>query len=99
MPSSLSRLIRRMYRKLGSGPVGVRSSTSAEDGDAASYAGQQDTHLYITGASNVVTTVKMCFSSLWTDRAILYSTTKGIDHLQVLSLIHIFCPTHQFSSA
>ncbi len=83
MPSNLTAQIRRMYRQLGSGPVGVRSSSSVEDGVEASYAGQQDTHLYIQGATNVIDTVKLCFSSLWTDRAVLYSATHGINHLEV----------------
>ena len=61
-------------------PVAVRSSATAEDLPDASFAGQQDTFLWIQGADNVVEHVKRCWSSLFTDRAIAYRHSMGYLH-------------------
>ncbi len=61
-------------------PVAVRSSATAEDLPDASFAGQQDTFLWITGADNVVNAMRRCWSSLFTDRAISYRHETGHDH-------------------
>ena len=61
-------------------PVAVRSSATAEDLPDASFAGQQDTYLWITGADAVVDHVRRCWSSLFTDRAIAYRHEMGHDH-------------------
>ena len=61
-------------------PVAVRSSATAEDLPDASFAGQQDTFLWICGADNVVEHVKKCWSSLFTDRAIAYRHSMGYLH-------------------
>ncbi len=61
-------------------PVAVRSSATAEDLPDASFAGQQDTYLWIVGADNVVENVKKCWSSLFTDRAIAYRHSMGYLH-------------------
>jgi pyruvate,water dikinase len=66
-------------------PVAVRSSATAEDLPDASFAGQQDTYLWITGADAVVEHVKRCWSSLFTDRAISYRHVTGHDH-EVISM-------------
>ena len=58
-------------------PVAVRSSATAEDLPEASFAGQQDTFLWIRGAGAVVEHVRRCWSSLFTDRAIAYRHTMG----------------------
>ena len=58
-------------------PVAVRSSATAEDLPDASFAGQQDTFLWIRGAENVVDHVRRCWSSLFTDRAIAYRHQMG----------------------
>lgn len=62
------------YRALGEPdiPVAVRSSATAEDLADASFAGQQDTYLWVSGANAVVAHVMRCWASLFTDRAILY---------------------------
>jgi len=52
--------------------VAVRSSANAEDQDQASFAGQQATFLNVRGAENVIETVKKCWASLYTARAIYY---------------------------
>jgi len=52
--------------------VAVRSSATAEDLPEASFAGQQDTYLYIHGIEELANYVRKCWSSLWTARAIYY---------------------------
>lgn len=61
-------------------PVAVRSSATAEDLPDASFAGQQDTYLWIEGAEAVVDHVRKCWSSLFTDRAIAYRHSMGYLH-------------------
>ena len=61
-------------------PVAVRSSATAEDQPDASFAGQQDTFLWIAGADSVVEHVRKCWSSIFTDRAIAYRHTMGYLH-------------------
>jgi pyruvate,water dikinase len=63
--------------------VAVRSSATAEDLPGASFAGQQDTYLNIHGEFALLDSVKRCFSSLFTNRAIAYREEKGFDHFQV----------------
>lgn len=71
------------YRDLGGGVVAVRSSATAEDLPYASFAGQQDTFLGITGEDAVLDAVRRCWASLWTDRAVAYRDANGIDHRSV----------------
>ena len=63
--------------------VAVRSSATAEDQPDASFAGQQDTYLWIRGADNVVNHVVRCWASLYTDRAIAYRYENGYSHIDV----------------
>lgn len=65
-------------------PVAVRSSATAEDLPDASFAGQQDTFLWIRGADDLLDRIKRCWSSLFTPRAIAYRCRLGFDHEQVL---------------
>ncbi len=53
-------------------PVAVRSSSTDEDGDAASFAGQQETYLWVVGADEVIAKVRECWASLYTPQAIAY---------------------------
>ncbi|WP_431875026.1 rifamycin-inactivating phosphotransferase [Micromonospora marina] len=57
----------------------VRSSATAEDLPAASFAGQQDTYLNVVGAAEVLRHVSRCWASLFTDRAVTYRRRHGID--------------------
>jgi len=69
------------YRDLGGGrpvPVAVRSSATAEDLGEASFAGQQETYLWIRGADEVVAAVRRCWGSLFTPQAIAYRAHFGI---------------------
>jgi pyruvate, water dikinase len=63
--------------------VAVRSSATAEDLPDASFAGQQETFLNVTGVEGVLLACHRCFASLFTDRAISYRHTKGFDHFNV----------------
>ncbi len=62
----------------------VRSSATAEDLPAASFAGQQDTYLNVTGEERLLRAVQKCWASLFTDRAITYRARNGFDHRSVL---------------
>ena len=64
-------------------PVAVRSSATAEDLPDASFAGQQDTYLWMVGGDAVVEHVKRCWSSLFTDRAIAYRHEMAHDHERI----------------
>lgn len=84
VPTDVAEAVRAAYRKLGdAAPVAVRSSATAEDLAFASFAGQQDTFLNVVGADAVLDAVSRCWASLWTDRAVSYRTTNGIDHSTV----------------
>lgn len=63
--------------------VAVRSSATAEDLPDASFAGQQETFLNITGDQALLDACRRCFASLFTDRAISYREAKGFDHLKI----------------
>jgi pyruvate, water dikinase len=63
--------------------VAVRSSATAEDLPEASFAGQQETYLNVTGADNLLDACRKCYASLFTDRAINYRAERGFDHLKV----------------
>jgi rifampicin phosphotransferase len=69
------------YRRLGGDagvPVAVRSSATAEDTAEASFAGQQDTYLWVRGATQVVEHISRCWASLFTDRAVAYRARLGV---------------------
>lgn len=63
--------------------VAVRSSATAEDLPDASFAGQQDTYLNVSGQQSLLTSIKNCFASLFTDRAISYRQSFGYDHFKI----------------
>ncbi len=63
--------------------VAVRSSATAEDLPGASFAGQQESYLNIRGHSSLLEACKLCFASLFTNRAIVYRHERGFDHFKV----------------
>jgi pyruvate, water dikinase len=67
------------YRRLGDGdvPVAVRSSATAEDSEAASFAGQQETYLHVRGVGQIVERIRDCWCSFFTERALFYRSKKG----------------------
>ncbi len=90
IPEEIVKAIEGHYIRLGEMcgahdvPVAVRSSATAEDLPTASFAGQQDTYLWITGKEKVVEKVRKCWSSLFTPRAIVYRVKQGFSHEKVL---------------
>ena len=88
LPYEVSEEIKKHYRAMeqqyGSNvDVAVRSSATAEDLPDASFAGQQETYLNVTGEEQLLEKVRECFSSLFTNRAISYREDKGFDHFSV----------------
>ncbi|MEE8379052.1 MAG: phosphoenolpyruvate synthase, partial [Gammaproteobacteria bacterium] len=63
--------------------VAVRSSATAEDLPTASFAGQQDTYLNVSGDKQLLESCRLCFASLFTDRAIHYRIDQGFDHFSI----------------
>ena len=63
--------------------LAVRSSATAEDLPDASFAGQQDTYLNISGNGSLIDACRRCFASLFTDRSIHYRIDKDFDHFKV----------------
>ncbi|MHA6618819.1 PEP/pyruvate-binding domain-containing protein [Pseudonocardia sp. DLS-67] len=81
LPTPVAEAVRAAYTGLGVDvPVAVRSSATAEDLPWASFAGQQDTYLNVVGADAVLDAVRRCWASLWSERAVSYRETQGIDH-------------------
>lgn len=65
-------------------PVAVRSSATAEDLPTASFAGQQETYLWVESADHVADNVQKCWASLFTPRAIHYRVKNNFPHEKVL---------------
>lgn len=65
-------------------PVAVRSSATAEDLPTASFAGQQDTYLWVKGLDELIRRVRSCWASLFTPRAISYRVRMNFPHEKVL---------------
>ena len=65
------------YKRVGDNKVAVRSSAVAEDSEAASYAGQQETYLFVEGAEEVCRRVVDCWASFFSERALFYRSQKG----------------------
>jgi pyruvate, water dikinase len=88
-PLELKEEISKAYQRLSkeynssSLDVAVRSSATAEDLPDASFAGQQESYLNISGENALFEAVKKCMASLFTDRAISYRVDKGFDHEKV----------------
>jgi pyruvate,water dikinase len=71
--------VSKAYTEMGEGAVAIRSSATAEDLPEMSFAGQQDSFLNIRGVGEVVETLRACWASLWSDRAIEYRRQHEID--------------------
>ncbi len=89
LPPALDAEIRSAYRRMcaengnAALAVAVRSSATAEDLPDASFAGQQETFLNVSGEDEVVHKVKEVFASLYNDRAIAYRVHHGFRHEEV----------------
>jgi pyruvate,water dikinase len=88
-PFDLAESIKASYRELGKRyktnniSVAVRSSGTAEDLPEASFAGQQESFLNITGEQALLDACKKCYASLFTDRAINYREDRGFAHMKI----------------
>lgn len=79
LADDIAEQIAAAYRSLGDDvPVAVRSSATAEDTAEASFAGQQDTYLWVRGANEVTRHVVRCWASLFTPQAIGYRKRFGV---------------------
>ncbi len=92
LPLEIKEAIRSAYRELETNTedkvlVVVRSSSSVEDLSQASFAGQYDTFLNVWGEEELLLSVKRCWASLWTERAIAYRYKHNLDHLKMLSAV------------
>lgn len=83
IPTDLEQAIREAYTALGSPPVAVRSSATAEDLPEMSFAGQQDTYLNVLGEEALLEAVTNCWASLWTARAMGYRIRNGLPHQEL----------------
>jgi pyruvate,water dikinase len=83
MPESVLGALQSAYQVYSETPIAVRSSATAEDLPGLSFAGQQDTFLYVLGRDAFITAVKACWSSLWTARAIGYRARNKIPQADV----------------
>ncbi|MFO1414319.1 MAG: phosphoenolpyruvate synthase [Burkholderiales bacterium] len=87
LPAALAAEIGSAYAALTRDAAGatfaVRSSATAEDLPDASFAGQQETFLNISGLDNVIQAIREVFASLYNDRAIAYRVHKGFAHADV----------------
>ncbi len=109
IPEKIVEAIQAAYRKLAEKtgvtnlPVAVRSSATAEDLPDASFAGQQDTYLWVTGEESVVKHTKDCWASLFSDRAIAYRINHGFTHerekisVVVQKMVHAKCAGVMFT--
>lgn len=95
LPKEVREQIERSYEALSKGcdskscSVAVRSSATAEDLPAASFAGQQASFLNVVGKHSVSNAVLECLASVFTDRAIAYRVQNGFDHLVVKGAVSV----------
>ena len=88
-PGEIKDAITKAYRELSdlyetkNVDVAVRSSATAEDLPGASFAGQQESFLNVSGEEELTDACKKCYASLFTDRAISYRQEKGFDHMKI----------------
>lgn len=85
VPDAVRAEVIEAYRELQSRfdtevPLAVRSSATAEDLPGASFAGQQDTYLWVVGEESTLSHIRRCWASLFTSRAIIYRLKNDIPH-------------------
>jgi pyruvate,water dikinase len=81
LPVAVRSEVSHLYGELGDGeaPVAVRSSALGEDSQDATFAGQQETYLWVRGAEHVSDAVRDCWVSLYSPPAISYRARLGHD--------------------
>ncbi|MEU9554333.1 rifamycin-inactivating phosphotransferase [Streptomyces fumanus] len=84
VPGDIAEAVTRALGRLGERTAcAVRSSATAEDLPTASFAGQHDTCLNVMGPAEVLRHISRCWTSLFTERAVVYRLRNGIDHRAV----------------
>ena len=89
IPEDLVIFIREFYNELcqrvgeDDTDVAIRSSATAEDLPEASFAGQQDTFLHVSGDDEVIEYIRKCWASLFEARAIFYREENNFEHSKV----------------
>ena len=89
IPDDLVMYIREYYNELcqrvgeDDTDVAIRSSATAEDLPEASFAGQQDTFLHVSGDDEVIEFIRKCWASLFEARAIFYREENNFEHSKV----------------
>lgn len=80
LPEAVEQAIRSAHAELGPNgePVAVRSSATTEDADDASFAGLQDTFLWVLGADQMIERVRECWGSLYSVESICYRRKQGL---------------------
>jgi pyruvate,water dikinase len=84
LPAAVSEAVVDGYRRLAAErgvddlPVAVRSSATSEDSTEASFAGLQDTYLWVRGADAVLRDVRRCWASLYSVESVTYRRRRGI---------------------
>lgn len=80
LPAAVEVEIRAAYAALAGedGPVAVRSSATTEDAEDASFAGLQDTYLWVIGAEQVLAMVRSCWASLYSVESVCYRRKHGL---------------------
>ena len=80
MPEAVERAIRAAHAELSptGEPVAVRSSATTEDAEDASFAGLQDTFLWVLGADQMVARVRECWGSLYSVESMTYRRKQGL---------------------
>ncbi|MDQ7093529.1 phosphoenolpyruvate synthase [Desulfosporosinus sp. PR] len=81
IPEEIAAAVARQLEYLGNEEAyAVRSSATAEDLPTASFAGQQDTYLNISGQEAILKHISKCWASLFTERAVIYRLQNGFAH-------------------
>ena len=82
LPTGLGESVTRLIAAGGEAAAwAVRSSATAEDLPAASFAGQYDTYLNVIGVPAVLRHISRCWASLFSERAVMYRARTGVGHL------------------
>ena len=90
IPDDVAAVIATSVARLGEDTkYAVRSSATAEDLPTASFAGQHDTYLEISGTAAILQHVSRCWASLFTERAVTYRLQNGVDHRTVYMAVVI----------
>ena len=94
-PVDVKQEILHAYRELGRQTgakhpdVAIRSSATAEDSSEASFAGEYDTYLHISGETQVLEAIKKCFASLFTDRSLSYRLDTGYAKTEIFLAVTV----------